>query len=60
MSSHTRAMLPSSARLTMDAWLGTGFTNKVCQFVKPGTSLTVQFVPTDVVAVLMALRIYDV
>jgi hypothetical protein len=53
-------MLPSSARLTMDVWLGTGFTNKVCQFVKPGTSLTVQFVPTDVVAVLMALRIYDV
>ena len=49
-----------TARFTLDVWLGTGFTNKVCQFVKPGSSLTAQFLPTDVVAVSMTLRIYDV
>ena len=48
-----------TARFTLDVWLGTGFANKVCQFVKPGSSLTAQFLPTDVVAVSMTLRIYD-
>jgi hypothetical protein len=49
-----------TARFTMDVWLGTGFANKVCQFVKPGSSLTAQFIPTDAVNVSMTLRIYDV
>jgi hypothetical protein len=34
-----------TARFTLDVWLGTGFANKVCQFVKPGTQITAQFLP---------------
>jgi hypothetical protein len=49
-----------TAPFTLDVWLGTGFANKICQFVKPGSSLTAQFLPTDIVAVSMTLRIYDI
>jgi hypothetical protein len=49
-----------TARFTMNVWLGTGFANKVCRFVKPGSSLTALFIPTDAVNVSMMLRIYDV
>jgi hypothetical protein len=49
-----------TARFRMDVWLGTGFANKVCQFIKPGSTLTAKYMPTDAVAVTMTLRIYDV
>ncbi|WP_316184729.1 MULTISPECIES: hypothetical protein [unclassified Bradyrhizobium] len=49
-----------TARFTMNVWLGSSFVNKVCQFVKPGTQLIYTYLTTDVVAVTMTLRVYNV
>jgi hypothetical protein len=47
-----------TARFTTNVWLGSSFVNKVCQFLKPGTTLTYAYVSTDIVAVTMTLRVY--
>jgi hypothetical protein len=49
-----------TARFTMDVWLGASLANKVCQFIKPGTGLTYQWVGPDAIDVAMTLRVYDV
>jgi hypothetical protein len=49
-----------SARFTTNVWLGTAYVNKVCQFMKPGSSLKYAWLSTDKVAVSMTLRVYDV
>lgn len=48
-----------TARFTLNIWMGSSFIVKTCQFVKPGTTLTYAYVSTDVVAVSMTLRVYD-
>jgi hypothetical protein len=49
-----------TARFTMNVWLGSSFVNKVCQFLKPGSGLTYDYVSTDIVAVNMTLRVYGI
>jgi hypothetical protein len=49
-----------TGRFTANVWLGTAYLNKVCQFVKPGSSLNYAWLSTDKVAVTMTLRVYDV
>lgn len=48
-----------TARFTANVWMGSSFLVKTCQFIKPGTTLTYAYVSTDVVAVTMTLRVYD-
>lgn len=49
-----------TGRFTMNVWMGSSFVSKTVQFIKPGTTLTAAYISTDVVAVTMTLRIYDV
>ena len=49
-----------TARFTMPVWLGSAFVSKTVQFLKPGTGLTYGYVSTDIVAVSMTLRVYNV
>jgi hypothetical protein len=49
-----------TARFTTMVWLGSSFVSKTCQFIKPGSTLTYGYISTDVVAVTMTLRVYDV
>ncbi|WP_029084768.1 hypothetical protein [Bradyrhizobium sp. th.b2] len=49
-----------TARFTIDVWLGTSLANKVCQFVKPGTTLVASWPNPGQVDVRMTLRVYDV
>ncbi|MES2030837.1 MAG: hypothetical protein V4477_16780 [Pseudomonadota bacterium] len=49
-----------TGRFTMMVWLGSSFVSKVCQFIKPGSNLTYGYITTDVVAVTMTLRVYDI
>jgi hypothetical protein len=49
-----------TARFTVMVWLGSSFVSKTCQFIKPGSNLTYGYISTDVVAVTMTLRVYDV
>ncbi len=49
-----------TGRFTMMVWLGSSYVSKVCQFIKPGSNLTSGYVSTDVTAVTMTLRVYDV
>lgn len=48
-----------TARFTMMVWLGSSFVSKTVQFIKPGTTLLYAYVSTDVVALTMTLRVYD-
>lgn len=49
-----------TARFTTQVWLGTKYETKVCQFVKPGTTLTYGWLSANEVAVTMTLRVYGV
>ncbi len=49
-----------TARFTAQVWLGSSFVTKTCQFIQPGTKLIYTYISTDVVAITMTLRIYDV
>ncbi len=49
-----------TARFTANVWLGSSYMNKVCQFIKPGSTLTYGYVSANEVAATMTLRVYDV
>ncbi|MEY9436556.1 hypothetical protein [Bradyrhizobium elkanii] len=49
-----------TARFTIDVWLGTSLANKVCQFIKPGSTLIASWPNPGQVDVRMTLRVYDV
>lgn len=49
-----------TARFTTNVWLGSSYVNKVCQFLKPGTTLTYAYLSPSEVAVTMTLRVYGV
>lgn len=49
-----------TGRFTANVWLGSSYVNKVCQFIKPGTTLTYGYIGPDTVAVTMTIRVYDV
>src|SRR5450631_2025284 len=49
-----------TARFTMNIWLGTSLTNKVCQFIKPGTNLIYTWSGPHAIDITMTLRVYDV
>ncbi len=49
-----------TARFTANVWLGSSYVNKVCQFIKPGSTLTYGYVSANEVAATMTLRVYDV
>ncbi len=48
-----------TARFTTNVWMGSSFVVKTCQFIKPGSTLTYAYVSTDIVAVTMTLRVYN-
>ena len=48
-----------TARFTVSVWMGSSFIVKTCQFIKPGTTLTYSYISTDIVAVTMTLRVYN-
>jgi hypothetical protein len=47
-----------TSRFTTNVWLGSSYVNKVCQFIKPGTTLTYSYIGPDTVGVTMTLRVY--
>jgi len=49
-----------TARFTTNVWLGSSYVSKVCQFLKPGTTLTYAYLSPNEVAVTMTLRVYGV
>ena len=49
-----------TARFTANVWLGSSYVNKVCQFIKPGSTLTYGYVSANEVAATMTLRVFDV
>jgi hypothetical protein len=49
-----------TGRFTMQVWLGTAYAVKVCQFVKPGSSLKYAWLSATDVAVTMTLRLYGI
>jgi hypothetical protein len=49
-----------TARCTTNVWLGSSYVNKVCQFIKSGSTLTYGYISVDKVAVTMTLRVFDV
>ena len=48
------------AHFTTNVWLGSSYVSKVCQFLKPGTTLTYAYLSPNEVAVTMTLRVYGV
>jgi len=49
-----------TARFTANVWLGSSYVNKVCQFIKPGSTLTYGYVSANEVAATMTLRVFNV
>jgi hypothetical protein len=49
-----------TSRFTTNVWLGSSYVNKVCQFIKPGSTLTYGYISVDKVAVTMTLRVFGV
>jgi len=49
-----------TARFTANVWLGSSYANKVCEFIKPGSTLTYGYISVETVAATMTLRVYDV
>lgn len=53
------ALNNGTARFTTYVWMGSSFIVKTCQFIKPGSTLTYAYISTDIVAVTMTLRVYN-